>query len=80
MIHIAHEEFSLINQDCTPSLKPAHQDPFAITYKTTKQTKNRNKLENNFFDTLETPRCQHFSHIVELGFATFIHRKHLYCF
>ncbi len=80
MIHIVHEKSSLNNQDHTPSLKSTHQDPFAITCKTTKKTKNRNKTKNNFFDTLETPHHQQFSHIAELGFVAFIHKKHLTLF
>jgi hypothetical protein len=46
MIHTALEEPSMSSQDCAPSLKPTHQDPFIITCKTTKQTKNKNKSEN----------------------------------
>jgi hypothetical protein len=67
------------NQDHVPSSKPTHQDPFVITCKITKQTKTKNKPKNNF-DALETPRQQQFNHKTELGFATFIHRKHLTLF
>jgi len=80
VIHTTHKESPLSSRDHTPSLKLAHQDPFTITCKTTKQTKNKNKPENNFFSALETPRCQQFNHKVELGFAAFIHRKHLTLF
>jgi hypothetical protein len=80
MIYIAHEKFSLNSRDRAPSLKPTHLDPFVITCKTTKQTKNKNKQENNLFGTFETPRYQQFSYIAELGFAIFIHRKHLTLF
>jgi hypothetical protein len=80
MIHTTHKEFPLSNWDHAPSLKPAHQDPFAITYKTTKQTKNKNKPKNNFLNALQTPRHQQFSHRAKLGFATFIHRKHVTLF
>jgi hypothetical protein len=74
VIHTTHQKSSLSNQNRTLSLKPAHQDPLAITYKTTKQTKN------NFFNAFETPHHQQFNHIVELGFATFIHKKHITLF
>jgi len=57
MIHTTHEESSLNSRDYAPSLKPTHQDPFTITYKATKQTKNRNKSENKFFGTVESPHC-----------------------
>jgi hypothetical protein len=57
MIHTTHEESSLSSRDCAPSLKPTHQDPFAITCKITKQTKNRNKSKNNFFNAIESPCC-----------------------
>jgi len=80
VIHIAHKKSPLNSRDRTPSLKPTHQDPFTITYKTTKQTKNINKPENNFFDALETPHYQQFSHRAKLGFVAFIHRKHLTLF
>ncbi len=58
MIHTAHEKFSLSNRNCAPSLKPTHQDPFAITCKTSKQTKNKNKSENKFFDAFESSHRQ----------------------
>ncbi len=80
VIHTTHKEYPLSGRDHTPSLKPAHRDPFVITCKTTKQTKNKNKPENNFFGTLETPHCHQFNHRAKLGFATFIHRKHLTLF
>jgi hypothetical protein len=80
VIHIVHKKSLLNSWDHAPSLKLAHQNPFAITYKTIKQTKNRNKPKNNFFSALETPRHQQFSRRVELRFAAFIHRKHLTLF
>ncbi len=39
--HTAHKKSPLSSQDCAPSLKSAHQDPSIITYKTTKQIKNK---------------------------------------
>ncbi len=60
VIHTTHEESSLNNRDCAPSLKPIHQDPFAITCKTIKQTKNKSK--NKFFDVIEASHCQQFNH------------------
>jgi hypothetical protein len=80
VIHTTHEIFSLNNHDHAPSLKLAHQDPFVITCKTTKQTNNMNKPKNKSFGAFETPRRQQFNHIVELGFVAFIHRKHLTLF
>jgi hypothetical protein len=56
MIHTTHEESSLSSQDCVPSLKPTHYDLFIITFKATKQTKNKNKSENKFFGAIESPR------------------------
>jgi hypothetical protein len=41
MIHTTHKESPLSSQDCAPSVKPAHEDPSIMTYKTTKQTKNK---------------------------------------
>jgi len=79
VIHTTHQKSSLSNQDRTLSLKPAHQDPLAITCKTTKQTKNRNKTKN-FFYAFETPCQQQFNHIAKLGFAAFIHKKHIKLF
>jgi hypothetical protein len=38
------------------------------------------QVKNKFFDAIESPRHQQFSHQAELGFATFIHRKHLTLF
>jgi hypothetical protein len=41
MIHTTHKEYPLSSHDYTPSLKPAHQDHSIITFKITKQTKNK---------------------------------------
>jgi len=41
VINTAHKESPLSSQDFALSLKTAHQDPSTITYKTTKQNKNR---------------------------------------
>jgi hypothetical protein len=37
-------------------------------------------IRDNFFGAVESPRCQQFSHQAELGFVTFIHKKHLTMF
>ncbi len=52
MIHTAHEKYSLSTRDCAPSQKPTHEDAFAITCKTTIQTKYRNKSETIFLAPL----------------------------
>jgi hypothetical protein len=80
VIHKTHKESPLSNQDRALSLKPVHEDPFAITCKTSKQTKNKNKPEKNFFSTLETPHLQQFSQRPELRFSTFLHKKRLTLF
>jgi hypothetical protein len=76
-MHKALKEFSLSSRDCAPSPKLTHQAPFIIICKGTKHTKNKNTLDAIFLASLN-------HHVVtslaELGFVTFIHRKHLTLF